>query len=189
MLKIYLIRHGETAWSKLGHHTGLTDIPLTDDGKKESEVLYHKIKGLNFTAIYCSPLQRAKQTCQICHLLEKAQISSDLLEWNYGDYEGKTSKEIHLIDPGWMVFTKDPKNGETSHQVGIRADRMIKELLKCEGNVAIFSSGHFLRAFAARWLCFPVSYGMYFKLSTASYSVLSFENENQVIETWGITPN
>jgi probable phosphoglycerate mutase len=188
MLEIYLIRHGETAWSKKGHHTGLTDIPLTEDGKKECRALYQKIKDIHFDTVYCSPLIRAKQTCEICHLLEKATISSDLLEWNYGDYEGMTSKQIHLIDPNWMVFSKDPRNGETSHQVEARADRMIGELLKLDGRVAIFSSGHFLRAFAARWLCFPVSYGMYFSLRTATHSILSFENGNQVIESWGIPP-
>ncbi len=188
MLEIYLIRHGETAWSKVGRHTGITDIPLTEEGKKECEGLYRKIQDIKFNTIYCSPLERAKQTCEICHLLDKAQISSDLLEWDYGDYDGMTSKEVHLTDPNWTIFSKDPKNGETSHQVGVRADRMIKEVLKLEGKVAIFSSGHFLRALAARWLSLPVSCGMYFAFSTAEHAILSFENGNQVVKSWGIPP-
>jgi len=186
MLKIYLIRHGGTAWSKTGHHTGLTDLPLTEEGEKECKELYNKIKHVDFNTVYCSPLQRAKKTCELCHCMDKAIITSDLLEWDYGDYEGMTSQEIGLIDPCWTVFSKDPKNGETSHQVGLRADRMIKEILTLDGNIAIFSSSHFLRAFVARWLGFPVSCGMYFTLSTASHAVLSFEHTNPVVERWGV---
>ena len=184
MAEIYLLRHGETQWSKSGQHTGLTDIPLTDNGIKQSLDLKKMIAHEEFEAVFCSPLERAKQTCKNCNLLDKAIITNDLLEWNYGDYEGITSKEIHEHDPKWTIFTKDPPNGETSIQVANRADRLIKESSKYEGKVAFFSSGHFLRALAARWLGFPVSFGAYLTLSTASLSILSFEHDNRVIQEW-----
>lgn len=189
MLEIYLLRHGETKWSKSGQHTGLTDIPLTEDGEKQVENLYKTIKEIKFDAVYSSPLQRVKRTCEICHLLQDAIITKDLLEWDYGEYEGLTSKEIHLTDPAWTIFTKDPKKGETAHQIEERADRLIAELLKHkDGKIALFSSGHFLRSFTARWLGFPVSFGAYFTLSTATLSILSFEHGNQVIKTWNSVP-
>jgi broad specificity phosphatase PhoE len=184
MLTIYLVRHGETKWSKALKHTGLTDIPLTEEGEGQVSHLYEFIKNITFEKVFCSPLIRAKRTCEICNLLKDAIITNDLLEWDYGKYEGLTSSEIHKMDPNWSVFFKDPKGGETSLQVQKRADHLMEELLKLDGNVVLFSSGHFLRAFTARWLSFPISYGAYFMLSTASLSVLSFEHGNQVITSW-----
>ncbi|MCH9621397.1 MAG: Acid phosphatase [Chlamydiia bacterium] len=188
MKELYLFRHGETEWSKSGQHTGLTDIPLIDEGITQAKALKKIVKGLTFNKVYCSPLTRVKSTCEYCGLLDKAIINSDLLEWDYGDYEGITTKEIHKIDPNWTVFTKDPKNGETSYEVEVRADRLIKEALKQEGRVAFFSSGHFSRSLIARWLNFPVSHGRYFALSPASYSILSFEHDYQVIKSLNNLP-
>jgi len=188
MVEIYLIRHGETKWSLSGHHTGLTDIPLTDNGIAQAKALQSAISKVPFKLVYCSPLQRAKQTCEVCNLLDRAIINSDLVEWDYGDYEGLTTKQIHEIDPNWSVFTKDPKNGESFHHVQMRADRMISELQKLDGPVAVFSSGHFLRVLASRWCGFPTSYGRYLLLSTASISVLSIESDIQVIKHWNVLP-
>jgi broad specificity phosphatase PhoE len=186
MLTIYLLRHGETKWTILGKHTGLTDIPLTQEGEKQVSNLYEVIKNIPFEKVFCSPLVRAKKTCEICHLLEGAIITNDLLEWNYGDYEGLTSQDIHKTDPNWTVFSKDPKGGETKASIAKRADHLIEEFLKLDGNVALFSSGHFLRAFTARWLKFPVSFGEHLLLSTASVSVLSFEHNNRIIKSWNL---
>lgn len=188
MLEIYILRHGETEWSKSGQHTGLTDIPLIDEGVKQAKALKKALSGIEFDKVFCSPLLRAKQTCQQCGLLDGAVINSDLLEWDYGDYEGMTTHQIHNSDPSWTVFTKDPKNGETSMQVEARADRLIEEAKKYDGKIAFFSSGHFSRALAARWLGFPVSHGRYFKLSPATFSILSFEHDYQVIKSWNNVP-
>jgi broad specificity phosphatase PhoE len=188
MLEIYLFRHGETEWSKTGKHTGLTDIPLTKDGVIQAKNLVKLVKGVEFNEVYCSPLERAKETCKALYLLDNAVITSDLLEWNYGDYEGMTSKEIHKSDPNWTIFNSDPKNGETSESVRNRAEKMQKLIRGKKGKIAIFSSGHFLRCFGAHWLGFPVTYGRYFTLSTASLSILSFEHGNQVIKSWNNLP-
>ncbi|MCH9812063.1 histidine phosphatase family protein, partial [bacterium] len=173
MLEIYLFRHGETEWSKSGKHTGLTDLPLTKEGVEQAKALAKLVKGVKFEAVYCSPLERAKETCKALKLLDSAIINSDLLEWDYGSYEGKTSKEIQKFHPGWTIFNADPIGGETSEQVRDRADRLMKELLKYDGKIALFSSGHFLRCFVAHWLGFPITYGRFFPLSTASLSILS----------------
>ena len=188
MKKLYIIRHGETEWSKSGQHTGLTDIPLIDEGIDQAKCLKKALKGLEFDKVYCSPLQRVKETCEIAGFLDNAIINSDLLEWDYGAYEGLTSKEIHKTDPTWTVFTKDPKNGETSYQIEQRADRLIEAAKKEEGDVAFFSSGHFSRALIARWLNFPVSHGRYFALSPASITILSFEHDYQVIRSMNNLP-
>ena len=189
MLEIYLFRHGETEWTKSMKHTGLTDIPLTENGIKQAKNLSKLVKGVEFDSVYCSPLERAKETCNALNLLDKAIITPDLLEWDYGDYEGLTTKEIQKTHPNWTIFNADPKNGETSKSIRDRADRLMKILLKQkDGKIALFSSGHFSRAFGAHWLGFPVTYGRYFTLSTASLSVLSFEHGNQVIKSWNNLP-
>lgn len=187
MQKIYLLRHGQTEWSKSMKHTGLTDIPLIEEGVHQADTLFSAIKDIKFEAVYCSSLQRAKQTCERCKLLQEAIIDDDLLEWDYGDYEGITSKEIHKTNPGWTIFNQDPKNGETAAQVAKRADSIILKALSHKGDVALFSSGHFLRSLGARWLSQDVSFGAYLTLSTASLCVLSFEHDNQVIHSWNNT--
>jgi probable phosphoglycerate mutase len=187
MRNLYLIRHGETLWSLSGQHTGLTDIPLTAKGREEAEVLKKKLLGHTFEKVICSPLIRAKETCQICGLLPAAQISPDALEWNYGNYEGLTTAQIHLQDPHWTVFTKGGPNGESPTDVEKRAERLIASVSQGSGDVAIFSSAHFLRALAARWLKLPIKNGECFLLSTASLSILGYERENPVIITWNVT--
>jgi len=184
---IYLLRHGETEWTQLGRHTGLTDIPLTANGKKEAKKLGKSLQKISFDTILCSPLKRAHNTAEIAFSRETIVIDNDLVEWDYGDYEGMTSQEIQKRNPGWNVFTKDTPNGESREAVERRADRVIERILHLSGTVAIISSGHFCRALGVRWLKLPVSYGQYFILSTASKSILGFEHEHPAIQCWNDT--
>lgn len=185
--KIYLIRHGETEWTKLKKHTGKTDIPLTQHGKEQSQWLKERLSSIKFKKVFCSPLLRAKETCAISGLINGAEIDPDLVEWDYGDYEGKTSAEIKEIDPKWNIFTSGGPNGESVGDIGARAMRVIAKARGVQGDVAIFSSGHFLRSLAAKWLHKPISEGKYFLLSTASISVLGFEKESPVLVSWNQT--
>jgi len=185
--KIYLIRHGETEWTKTKQHTGLTDIPLTEEGCIQAEWLKERLGQKKFKKVFCSPLKRAKETCEISGYLKQAAIDQDLLEWDYGDYEGKTSAEIHKTDPHWTIFSKGAPNGESIGDVGTRAQRMIAKVRDISGDVAIFSSGHFLRSFVAKWLHLPISEGKLFLLSTASISVLGYEREQPAIVSWNQT--
>ena len=182
--KLYFLRHGETEWSKSGKHTGRTDIPLTENGISQAKALASRIKGLSFKKVFTSSLQRAKNTCEICGLIDQAIIDDDLLEWNYGIYEGRKTSEIRKEIPDWSVFTHPILEGESIDEVSSRADRMIEKILQVDGDVAVFSSGHFLRVLAARWTAAQASYGAHLKLSTATFSLLSYEHENSVIETW-----
>lgn len=184
---IYLIRHGETEWTHLKKHTGLTDIPLTSEGREQAKWLKEKLSQKKFKKVLCSPLLRAKETCEITGLLNSAEFDPDLVEWDYGDYEGKTTAEIREIDPKWTIFSKGAPNGESVGDVGARALRVIAKARAVSGDVAIFSSGHFLRTLAARWLHKPVSEGKYYLLSTASVSVLGFERETPVLVSWNQT--
>jgi len=185
--QVYILRHGETEWTLSKKHTGLTDIPLTKNGQKEAKLLGKSLRKLKFDHVFCSPLLRAKETCQIAGLDEFVFYDSDLVEWNYGDYEGKTSTEIHQENPDWTVFSQDPPNGERAQEVGARADRVIQKLLGLDGNVAIVSSGHFSRVLGARWMGLPVSAGENLLLSTASKSILTFSHGYQAIKTWNDT--
>jgi broad specificity phosphatase PhoE len=182
--KLYLLRHGETEWTQLGKHTGLTDIPLTKNGKKEAKKLGKSLEKIFFDTILCSPLKRAHDTASIAFPEKKIVIDNDLVEWDYGDYEGVTSKEIEKMNPGWNVFTKDTPNGEARELVEKRADRVIERVLQLSGTVAIVSSGHFSRALGVRWLNLPISYGQYLILTTASKSILGFEHIHPAIECW-----
>jgi broad specificity phosphatase PhoE len=184
---IYLIRHGQTAWSESGQHTGLTDIPLTENGKSEAAKLKKRLNSLSFKKVICSPLMRAKETCQICGFLSQAEINNDALEWNYGKYEGLTTSQIHAHDPDWNVFTKGCPGGESLSDVEKRALHLIATVKKVQGDVAIFSSGHFLRAFATLWIGLPIQRGTSFFLSTASLSILGYERETPVFITWNDT--
>lgn len=181
---VYLLRHGETAWSLSGQHTGLTDIPLTRNGRKEARVLKKSLKGVRFDHVLCSPLIRARETCDIVGYETEAVFDRDLVEWDYGDYEGLTSEEIQKTNPGWTVFTCDPPNGETSKEVEARADRVIQKVLNLEGTVAIFSSGHFSRVLGARWLGLPYFYGGNLLFSTGRKSILGFEKGLQAFVSW-----
>ena len=172
---VYLARHGETAWSISGQHTGLTDLPLTERGARNACRLGERLRGLTFTKVLTSPLQRATRTCELAGFGSVAQVDPDLVEWNYGDYEGRRSVEIHAERPDWQLFRDGCPRGETPGQVGARADRVLRQIRALQSNVLLFSSGHFLRVFAARWLGLEPAAGRFFLLSTASLSALSYE--------------
>jgi broad specificity phosphatase PhoE len=173
---VYLARHGETAWSISGQHTGRTDLPLTERGQRNAQRLGERLTGLTFSLVLTSPLQRALRTCQLAGFGAAAQLEPDLLEWNYGDYEGLRTEEIHALRPGWQLFRDGCPKGETPEQVGGRADHVLRRIRPVQGNVLLFSSGHFLRVLAARWLGLEPAGGRYFLLSTASLSALSYEH-------------
>jgi broad specificity phosphatase PhoE len=181
---IYLIRHGETEWAKSGQHTGLTDIPLTDKGREQAGFLLPIFDDLKFARILSSPLQRALETAKLAGFSSKLAVNKELLEWDYGDYEGLTAKQIRDRVPGWSVWTHPCPNGETIDQISQRADRVVAELRSIEGNVAIFSHGHFLRVLVCRWLGLSTDNGRHFLLGTSTLSILGYENELPVIKTW-----
>ena len=183
---IYLARHGETAWSLTGQHTGRTDLPLTARGERNARRLGQRLAGLVFAKVFTSPLQRAARTCELAGFGAVAEVDADLVEWNYGDYEGLQTVQIHEKQPGWQLFRDGCPGGESPTDVGQRADRAVSRLRQSEGNVLIFSSGHFLRVLAARWLGLEPSFGKCFMLKTASLSALGYENNlsQPVIEFW-----
>jgi len=174
---VYLARHGETAWSISGQHTGLTDLPLTERGERNACRLGERLKGLTFSKVLTSPLQRAARTCELAGFGEVAQVEPDLVEWNYGDYEGRRSAEILAERPDWQLFRDGCPDGEDPSRVGARADRVLRQIRVVQGDVLIFSSGHFLRVLAARWLGLEPAGGRFFLLSTASLSALSYEHK------------
>jgi probable phosphoglycerate mutase len=173
---VYLARHGETAWSISGQHTGLTDLPLTARGERNARRLGERLSGLTFTKVLTSPLQRVARTCELAGFGAVAQVESDLLEWNYGKYEGRRTVEIHAERPGWRLFRDGCPGGESPGQVGERADRILGQIRAVKGDTLLFSSGHFLRVLAARWLGLEPAVGRFFLLSTASLSALSYEH-------------
>ena len=183
---IYLARHGETAWSVTGQHTGVTDLPLTERGERNAVRLGERLAGSVFVKVLTSPLQRATRTCELTGFGAVAQVDRDLVEWNYGDYEGLRTAEIHAKRPDWQLFRDGCPNGESPEQVGARADRVVNRVRAIKGNVLIFSSGHFLRVFAARWLGLEPAAGKFFMLDTASLSALSYEHDlsNSAIQFW-----
>jgi broad specificity phosphatase PhoE len=186
---LYLARHGETAWSLSGQHTGLTDLPLTDRGERNARRLAERLKGLSFNKVFSSPLQRAIRTCELAGFGGRAEVDRDLLEWNYGEYEGRRTEEIHAERPDWQLFRDGCPGGESPQQVGARADRVVKRTREIQGNVLIFSSGHMLRILSARWLGLEPAAGKYFLLSTASLSALGYEHHlsQPVIQLWNDT--
>ena len=186
---IYLARHGETAWSLSVQHTGLTDLPLTERGERNARQLGHRLSGLAFAKVFTSPLQRALRTCDLADFAAIAEVDRDLLEWNYGDYEGRRTAEILVERPDWQLFRDGCPGGESPSQVGARADRLVHRMRAIEGDVLLFSSGHFLRMLAARWLGLEPAAGGFLLLSTASVSVLSYEHNlsEPVIRLWNDT--
>jgi probable phosphoglycerate mutase len=185
---IYLARHGETAWSRTGQHTGLTDLPLTERGEQEARALGQRLSAIAFAQVFTSPLQRAARSCDLAGFGKTAETDADLVEWDYGKYEGRKTVEIHLEAPGWQLFRDGCPGGETPAQIGARADRVLKRLRAANGNVLVFSSGHFLRVLAARFLGLEPAGGKYFTLNTASLSILGFENDSSpVIRLWNDT--
>ncbi len=187
---VYLARHGETAWSLSGQHTGLTDLPLTERGERHAQALGERLKGHTFAKVLTSPLQRATRTCELAGFGSAAEVDRDLLEWNYGDYEGVRTTEIHAKRPGWHLFRDGCPGGESAPQVGARADRVISRARAVQGDVLLFASGHILRVLVARWLGLDASQGTLFMLGTASLSVLGYEHHNRaepVIRLWNDT--
>ena len=189
IFSIYLARHGETAWSVTGQHTGVTDLPLTERGERNAARLGERLAGLVFTKVLTSPLQRAARTCELAGFGAVAEVDRDLVEWNYGDYEGVRTAEIHAKRPDWQLFRDGCPNGESPEQIGARADRVVNRVRAIKGNVLIFSSGHFLRVLAARWLGLEPGAGKFFMLSTASLSALTYEHElsHPAIQFWNTT--
>lgn len=186
---VYLARHGETAWTISGQHTGRTDLPLTEHGERNAKRLVERLKGLPFARVFASPLQRVRRTCELAGFGSVAAIDSDLLEWDYGQYEGLRSAEIQATRPSWQLFRDGCPGGESPSDVGMRADAVVKRVRDVDGNVLLFSSGHFLRVLAARWLALPPDGGRFFLLSTASLSVLSYEHNlsEPAIRLWDDT--
>ena len=183
---VYLARHGETAWSISGQHTGLTDLPLTQDGEQRARRLGQRLSGLSFASVFTSPLQRARQTCSLAGFGSVAEVDPDLTEWNYGDYEGLTSAAIHATRPGWELFRDGCPGGESPADVAGRADRVIRRVRSLQANVLLFSSGHFLRMLGARWLGLEPGAGRCFLLSTSGLCILGYEHgiSDPVIRLW-----
>jgi broad specificity phosphatase PhoE len=186
---VYLARHGETAWAITGQHTGLTNLPLTERGQRNAWALRERLSGLRFAAVFTSPLQRVSQTCNLAGFGDRAIVDPDLVEWDYGDYEGRRTPDIHKERPAWQLFVDGCPNGESPADVAQRADRIIRRVRDVDDNVLVFSSGHFLRAFAARWLGLEVAVGRCFMLSTASVSAVSYEHKlsQPAIRLWDDT--
>ena len=184
--ELYLVRHGETEWSRSGKHTGRTDIPLTEAGEAAARGVAGRLQGLSFAAVWSSPSLRARTTCALAGFGDGAVIKDDLAEWDYGAYEGITTKQILAERLGWQLFRDGCPQGEDAAQVGARADAVIGQFRQAAGTVLVFSSSHFLRVLAARWIGLPPEGGSRFVLDTASLSVLGYEHDltEPVIRRW-----
>jgi probable phosphoglycerate mutase len=183
-MNVFAIRHGETAWSLSGQHTGTTDIPLTDNGRRLAERMRFVLDAKTFALVLVSPLQRARETCELAGLGETAVIDPDLVEWDYGAYEGLTPKQIRATAPAWLIFRDGCPGGEAPEQVGARADRIIARAREAGGDVALFAHGHMLRVLVARWLGFPAGAGQHFLLDTGTVSVLSDYRGIPAVRIW-----
>jgi len=183
-LELWLIRHGETAWSLSGAHTSRTDIPLTDRGRERARKIREYLSGKTFSMVLTSPMQRARETCSIAGFGDVAQIDDDLMEWNYGIYEGRTTKDIQKEIPGWSVWTNPIIDGETMDQVAERANRVIARAVTNGGRVALFAHAHILRILAACWIQSPPVLGSRLAFGTGSISTLGYEHETRVITMW-----
>jgi probable phosphoglycerate mutase len=183
---VYLARHGETEWSRSGKHTGTTDLPLTERGEANARRLGERLKGTAFARVFSSPLQRAARTCTLAGYGAGSEVDRDLVEWNYGEYEGRRTVDIHVERPDWQLFRDGCPGGETPDEVAIRADRVVSRLRAIQENVLVFSSGHFLRVLAARWLGLQPAAGSYFLLGIASLSQLGYEHNlfQPVLKLW-----
>jgi probable phosphoglycerate mutase len=186
---VSLARHSETAWSLTGQHTGRTDLPLTERGERNARRLGKRLNGLIFKMVLTSPLQRAVRTCELAGFGSVAEVDPNLVEWDYGEYEGLRTAEIQAKRPGWQLFHDGCPGGESPVQVAQRADQTLSRVRECKGDVLIFSSGHFLRMFAARWLGLEPAAGKFFMLRTAALSALGYEHNlsEPVIEFWDDT--
>jgi probable phosphoglycerate mutase len=183
-VNVYCIRHGETAWSLSGQHTGVTDIPLTENGRRLAGKLRPVLAERAFVLVLVSPLQRARETAELAGWGANAMIDPDLREWNYGRYEGLTAAQIHETAPGWMIFRDGCPDGETPAEVAARADRVIARARAADGDVALFSHGHLLRTLAARWIGLPASGGEHFLLDTGTLCILGYYRDAPAISVW-----
>jgi probable phosphoglycerate mutase len=181
-MELWLVRHTETEWSRSGRHTGRTDLPLTDAGREQARALHERLAGRTFALVLSSPLSRARETAELAGL--EPQLRDDLVEFDYGEYEGITTAEIREQRPGWDLWRDGSPGGETAEQVGARVDRVIEEALAAGGDVAIVAHGHVLRALAARWVEQAAAFGRRLPLDTGTISVLGFEREVRVIRRW-----
>ena len=188
--RLFVVRHGETEWSLSGQHSGRADIPLTPNGEAEARRLGERIRGIAFQYVLISPLLRARQTCQFAGLADKAEAEPDLIEWDNGDYQGRTHKEIESVRPGWELFRDGCPNGESPQQISDRVDRLISRLVKLHGNVALFTHGHLGRVLGARWIGLAVELAERLQLDTASLSILSYQHNQalqRAISLWNST--
>jgi broad specificity phosphatase PhoE len=179
-----LVRHGETEWSRTGRHTGRTDIPLTDRGRRQAEAVGAALRARRFALVLTSPLERAAETCRLAGYGEAAERRDDLMEWDYGAYEGRKTVDIREEVPGWTLWEDGVPGGETAADVGARADRVIAELQSTPGDAAVFAHGHLLRVLAARWLALEPAAGQLFALDPATISVVGYERETPVLRSW-----
>ena len=184
MTSVFAIRHGETAWSLSRQHTGVTDIRLSDGGRRMAERLRPLLAKERFSRVLVSPLQRTRETCSLAELDAEAVIEPDLREWHYGEYEGMTPQQIHDMRPGWMIFRDGCPGGESPEEVGVRVDRVIDRVRRCDGNVALFSHGHVLRVLAARWIGLSASGGQHFLLGTGTLCVLGYYRDAPAVKIW-----
>ncbi len=187
--RVILVRHGETEWSLSGQHTGRTDIPLTDNGREQAERVCAGLAGLRFALVLSSPMARALETARLAGQGDRVETTDDLVEWDYGDYEGRTTADIRVDRPGWSLFTDGVPGGETVEDVGRRVDRVIERVRALfdsgvGGDVALFAHGHVLRILAARWVGLPPADGRLFALDPATVSVLGYERETPVVSRW-----
>lgn len=185
--EFWLVRHGETQWSASGRHTGLTDIPLNATGEERARALSRRLAGHTFAHVWTSPLARARRTCELAGFGDAAQVDPDLVEWDYGQYEGITTAQIRQDRPGWLLFRDGCPGGESLKTIGARADRVVARLRAAQGDAILFSSGHFLRVLAAQWLGLDAACGRLFLLGTASLSILGYEHnhpDEPVLKLW-----
>lgn len=181
---LVLVRHGATEWSASGKHTGATDLPLSESGRRDAERLRERLARYDFAHVLTSPLARARETCGLAGLGAIAKVEPDLREFDYGDYDGLTSDEIRAERPGWSVWRDGSPGGETPDEVGVRADRAIARALELGGDVALFAHGHLLRVLGARWIELPAAYGGHLALGTAAVCELGSERERRVLALW-----
>jgi broad specificity phosphatase PhoE len=181
---VVLVRHGETEWSSSGRHTSYTDVPLTERGREQARSLASRLAAIDFALVLTSPRRRARETCELAGLGDCTEVTDDLAEWNYGDYEGRTTAQIRAEVPDWTIFTHGARGGETAEQVAVRADRVLARAEAVGGVVAMFSHGHFLRVLGARWIALPASGGALLGLDTATLSFLGREREQHVLRAW-----
>jgi len=186
--QLWLVRHGQTEWSAAGRHTGRTDLPLDDTGRRQASGLAAALSGLSVTLVLTSPLERARETCELAGYGDRVDVDEDLQEWDYGDYDGLTTDEIRAARPGWSLWHDGCPGGESAAQVGARADRVIARVRDAAGDSLAFAHGHLLRVLAARWLGLAPEAGALLALTTATVSLLGWEREQPVVRRWNLEP-